>query len=207
GRGRRGSGWYSPCGGGIWASLVLRPGLKPRQVGSLGMLAVLSICLGIEQHTGLKPSIKWPNDLFLDGRKLGGVLCEADWQGEKLRHLVLGFGLNVNIAGFPEPLAAGSISLMQAAGGTKINRTGLLAAILERLEEGYFQFMADGFASFLPRVQVRDFLKGREVTVQAEDGSSVSGTARGIDENGGLLVEGRGESRLRTVTSGHLVQY
>lgn len=207
GMGRRGSEWYSPAGGGIWASLVLRPGLRPRQMGSLGMLAALSICLGIEQQTGLKPSIKWPNDVILDGKKLGGVLCEADWRGEQLQYLVLGFGLNVNIGKFPGALGETSISLRQAGTGGSIHRTALLAAILERLEEGYFQFLTDGFASFLPRVQVRDFLKGRELLVRFDDGTSLSGKARGIDENGGLLVEEQGQSLLRTVTSGHIERF
>lgn len=206
GRGRRGNDWYSPAGGGIWASLVLRPGISARQLGSVGMLASLSICLGIEQHTGLKPSIKWPNDLFLDGKKLGGVLCEADWRGGQLQYLVLGFGLNVNMDKFPGKLTGSCISLSQAL-GSEIHRTGLLAEILLRLEEGYFQLLADGFASFLPRVQVRDYLKGRQVLVEFEDGSRLAGVAGGIDENGALLVQERDSNRMRSITSGHLVQY
>ncbi len=206
GRGRRGSNWFSPAGGGIWASLVLRPGISARRLGCMGMLASLSICLGIEQHTGLKPSIKWPNDLFLDGRKLGGVLCEADWRADKLQYLVLGFGLNVNVETFPEHLVGSSISLSQAVGGS-IRLTALLAEILLTLEEGYFQLLTDGFASFLPRVQVRDYLKGRRVLVEFEDGSRLDGVAGGIDENGALLVQERDSNRMRSVTGGHLVQY
>lgn len=206
GVGRRGSGWHSPAGGGLWASLVLRPGLGPRQMGSVGMLAALSICLAVEDTTGLKPSIKWPNDLMLDGKKLGGVLCEADWRGEQLRYLVLGFGLNVNIQCFPGTLAGTAVALSQIA-GKKIERPRLLAAIMERLEQGYFQLLADGFASFLPRVQVRDFLKGRRVLVEFENGERLEGVARGIDEHGALLIEQRLGDRPRAVSSGHIIQY
>ncbi len=206
GRGRRGNEWFSPPGGGIWASLILRPGINARQLGSVGMLASLSICLGIEQHTGLKPMIKWPNDLFLDGRKLGGVLCEADWRAGQLQYLVLGFGLNVNVDKFPDKLAANSISLSQATGGP-IHRTALLAEILLKLEEGYFQLLTDGFASFLPRVQVRDYLKGRQVLVEFENGERLAGAASGIDEYGALLIQERDHNRMRSITSGHLVQF
>jgi BirA family transcriptional regulator, biotin operon repressor / biotin---[acetyl-CoA-carboxylase] ligase len=206
GRGRRGNDWFSPAGGGIWASLVLRPGISARQLGSVGMLASLSICLGIEQHTGLKPMIKWPNDLYLDGRKLGGVLCEADWRAGQLQYLVLGFGLNVNVEEFPGRLAESSISLSRVIGRT-IHRTALLAEILLKLEEGYFQLLTDGFASFLPRVQVRDYLKSRQVLVEFENGEKLAGVASGIDEYGALLVQERDCSRMRSITSGHLVQF
>ena len=206
GRGRRGNDWFSPAGGGIWASLVLRPGISARQLGSVGMLASLSLCLGIEQHTGLKPLIKWPNDLYLDGKKLGGVLCEADWRAGQLQYLVLGFGLNVNVEKFPGGLAENSTSLSRAKGGP-IHRTALLADILLKLEEGYFQLLTDGFASFLPRVQVRDYLKSRQVLVEFENGNRLAGVASGIDENGALLVQERDCNKMRSVTSGHLVQF
>jgi BirA family biotin operon repressor/biotin-[acetyl-CoA-carboxylase] ligase len=180
--------------------------MGPRQMGSMGMLAALSICLAVEDTTGLKPSIKWPNDLMLNGRKLAGILCEADWRGETLRHLVLGFGLNVNIERFPNSLAGTAISLSQAL-GRKVVRTELMAAILERLEQGYFQILTDGFASFLPRVQVRDFLKGRRVLVEYDNGERLDGTARGIDEHGALLVEQKDDGRPVTIVNGHVLQF
>ena len=207
GRGRFGSSWYSPSDSGIWASLILRPGIKPEQLGSLGMLAVLSICLAIEEQTDFKPRIKWPNDLLLDDRKLGGVLCEADWVGSQLKYFILGFGVNVNNKSFPAELENCATSLLIAGRGKKVYRVGLLAAIMDRLEEGYFQFLADGFASFLPRVQVRDYLRNRTVKVRLDDNQTVGGVARGIDEHGALLLEIPGRPRLETITQGRVLDW
>ncbi len=207
GRGRRGTGWYSPAGGSILASLILRPGLRPAQAGSLALLTALSICLTLERLFGLEPRIKWPNDIYLEGRKLAGILCEAGLRGEELRYLVLGFGINVNIESFPPALASGAISLQQATGGGRLFRVPILLELLDRLEEGYFQFLTDGFASFLPRVQLRDFLRGRELEVQLPNGELVRGVARGISEQGGLLLESAGGGRLRTLAQGHVIGY
>ncbi|HUU27633.1 MAG TPA: biotin--[acetyl-CoA-carboxylase] ligase [archaeon] len=207
GRGRFGGSWYSPSGGGIWASLILRPGIRPAQLGSLPMLAALSICLAVEEHTGLKPQIKWPNDLYLNGKKLAGVLCEAGMRGDELKYVVLGFGINVNIERFPPELSFSATSLVLARAERKIYRVGLLAAILDKLEEGYFKFLTDGFASFLPRVQVRDFLRNRRIKVQLAGGEIVDGVSRGIDENGALLLETRAESHLNTLAQGHVIQF
>ena len=207
GRGRYGNPWHSPAGGGIWASLILRPGIKPAQLGSLGMLAALSICIAIEERTDFKPQIKWPNDLFLDQRKLGGVLCEADWIGSELKYVILGFGVNVNIERFPAELETSATSLMIAGRGEKLDRVALLAAIMDRLEEGYFQLMADGFASFLPRVQVRDYLRDRTVKLELDDGRTVGGIARGIDERGCLLLETPGGQRLSTIANGRVLNW
>ncbi|MFH1071389.1 MAG: biotin--[acetyl-CoA-carboxylase] ligase [Candidatus Glassbacteria bacterium] len=206
GRGRRGQRWHSPPGGGIYASLILRPGIEPSQAGGLGLLAALSICLGIEQFAGLKPQIKWPNDIYLDGKKLAGILCEAEWSGSELIFLVLGFGINVNVRSFPAEIRACATSLEIETGGKKIPRIELLAEIIDRLEEGYFQYLTDGFTSFLPRVQVRDYLRGRNVLIGLDNGDRLSGTARGIDEGGMLLVEVPGRERLTAVAGGHVLQ-
>ena len=206
GKGRFERSWYSPAGGGIWASLILRPGIRPARLGSLGMLAALSICLAIEEYTGLNPLIKWPNDLYLNGKKFAGILIEASWRGEKLNYAILGFGINVNMESFPQELACSATSLKLSAGGAKICRIDLLAEILDRLEEGYFKFLADGFASFLPRVQVRDYLRDRPVRIRLPDGETVSGLARGINESGALLLETHQGSHILTIDQGHVLQ-
>ena len=207
GRGRLGNSWHSPAGGGIWARLILRPGITPAQLGRLVLLASLSICLAIEERTGFKPRIKWPNDLYLNDRKLGGVLCEADWVSSELKYVILGFGVNVNIKRFPAELENSATSLLLAGRGKKVYRVGLLAEIMDRLEEGYFQFLADGFASFLPRVQVRDYLRNRTVEIELDNSETVGGIARGIDERGALLLETPGGQRFVKITQGRVLHW
>ena len=208
GRGRRGQRWHSPSGGGIYASLILRPGIGLAQTGGLGLLAALSICLAVEEFTGLKPKIKWPNDINLGDRKLAGILCEADWLGTTLNYFVLGFGVNVGLRNFPAELRTSATSLeSESGGGVKISRVDLLARIIDRLEEGYFQYLADGFTSFLPRVQVRDYLRGKRVTIGLDNGDRLAGMARGIDENGMLLLEVPGQNRMSAVAGGHVLEW
>jgi len=198
--------WYSPPGMGIWASLILRPGISPAQLGVLSLLCALSICLAVEEQTGLKPKLKWPNDLFLGGRKFAGVLCESVLQAGQLKYVILGFGINVNIESFPEDLSETATSLQIAAAGEQIDRVELLQNILDKLEEGYFELLTDGFSLFLPRVQVRDYLRDRRVKIQIGESEPINGVARGIDENGALLLETPGEPHLKAIVQGSVIE-
>ncbi len=207
GRGRSANTWHSPSGSGIWASLILRPGIAPERLGTLGILAACSICLAVEETTGLQPLIKWPNDILMDGLKVAGILCESGLAGPRLRHVILGFGLNVNLTEFPASLARSATSLSLAAGGRRFDRVRLLSAILDHLEQGYFSFLTDGFSSCLPRVQRRDFLRGREVEVETPDRGVLRGRARGIDESGALLLECPPPLGPCRVEQGHVVAF
>lgn len=206
GRGRYANAWYSPAGGGLWASLILRPGMTPERLGALGMLCALSICLAVEEHTGLKPLIKWPNDIMLDERKAAGILCEGGIIGQRLRYAVLGFGLNVNMESFPPPLDHTATSLSLAAGGQHFDRLKILGSILDHLEQGYFNFLTDGFSAFLPRIQRRDYLRNRELSVEIPDRGAVRGIARGIDESGALILECPAPAGLLRIEQGHIVK-
>jgi BirA family transcriptional regulator, biotin operon repressor / biotin---[acetyl-CoA-carboxylase] ligase len=206
GRGRFDNTWYSPPGTGIWASLILRPGINPLQLGVLGILGALSICIAVEEQTGLRPRIKWPNDLYLEGRKFAGILCESSIQAGRLNYFILGFGVNVNLKSFPENLSETSTSLSIALRGERTDRVKLLQNIMERLEDYYFKLLTDGFSFFLPRVQVRDYLRDRTVKVSVGEGEIVDGVARGIDENGALLLETPESSNLRAVSQGRVLE-
>ncbi|MBN2288351.1 MAG: biotin--[acetyl-CoA-carboxylase] ligase [Candidatus Glassbacteria bacterium] len=207
GRGRFENTWYSPPGTGIWASLILRPGISPSQLGILGLLCAFCICLAVEEQTGLRPRLKWPNDLYLGDRKFAGVLCESGIQAGRVKYVILGFGVNVNIESFPESVSGTATSLRIASAGERVDRVSLLQKILDKLEEGYFKLLTDGFSLFLPRIQVRDYLRDRKVTVATGGGETIGGIARGIDENGALLLEVPESSHLRAVAQGRVVEY
>ena len=97
GRGRLDRRWWAPPGSSLLMSLLLRPALPPSRAGQLTMCLGLAAVEGIEAVTGLQPALKWPNDLLLDGRKLGGMLTELRLDGEQLAYAVLGLGINVNV--------------------------------------------------------------------------------------------------------------
>ncbi len=206
GRGRFENTWYSPPAVGIWASLILRPGIHPAQVGLLSLLCAFSICLAVEEQIGLKPKLKWPNDLYLGEGKFAGVLCESGMQADRLKYVILGFGVNVNNETFPGNLNETATSLKIAAAGEHIDRVSLFRNILDKLEEGYFKLLTDGFSFFLPRVQVRDYLRDRRVKVQIADGETVDGIARGIDENGALLLETPDRKNLKAIAQGRVIE-
>jgi len=206
GRGRAGRTWYSPHGTGIWASLILRPGISPAQLGVLTLSIALSICLAIEEQTDLKTKIKWPNDLYYGNRKFAGILSESGIQAGELKYVVLGFGVNVNMESFPGNLSETATSLRIATAGEHIDRVGLLQNILDKMEAGYFKFLTDGFSFFLPRIQVRDYLRDRRVKIEVDEEEPFEGLARGIDENGALLLETAGRQQLRAVVNGSVVE-
>jgi BirA family biotin operon repressor/biotin-[acetyl-CoA-carboxylase] ligase len=182
GRGRVGRTWEAPAGTPVHCSIALRPpaGRGPQELTLVGALAVAE---AIEAATGLPVQIKWPNDVILNGHKVSGVLGEL-----RDGMVVLGIGINVNQTQDQLPADArqppGSLRTVT---GREYDRAELLGSLLYRLERLYDAWRDHG----LPDLSVRDFLRGRHVTV---DG--VSAQAVGIDRSGRLELEIDGERRL-----------
>jgi len=138
GKGRLGRGWWAPPASCLLLSLIFRPSLAPAQAQQLTMIAGLACVEAVEAHTGLRPGLKWPNDLVLTGRKLAGILTELETAGERLDFAVVGLGLNVNVD-FRHPavereLGESAIGLLQAL-GRLVDRLALLNELLVRLEQ------------------------------------------------------------------------
>ncbi len=190
GRGSRGRVWRSPPGG-LWLSALYRPA-PPATVELLGLRVGLSVADALETvGLGLRVAIKWPNDLIVDDRKLGGILCEARWHGEALAWIVAGVGLNVTNA-IPAELAAGATRLADrlpdihpdALEPHVIVRLRALDASGDRLEQAE-----------LAALRERDWLRGRRLL------APVAGRADGIAEDGALLVRAAGDT-VRRVRAG-----
>ncbi|HEU4451966.1 MAG TPA: biotin--[acetyl-CoA-carboxylase] ligase [Longimicrobium sp.] len=199
GRGRGGRAWVSPPGLGVWMSIVLRPKSLPNP-GLLPILVGLAAAGALDRHVLPGPAIKWPNDLQLDGRKLGGILCEATWDAAGPAFVVVGIGINVLHfpLDFPAELRPTATSLRIASGGSAPPRPAvagdLAAAILRHLAEP----PAELGDSLLAELAARDALRGREVRVTGPE--ELTGTAEGISAAGALLV--RTAEGVRAVTSG-----
>ena len=187
GRGRLDRSWWAPPGASVLMSLLLRPALSARLAGQLPMCLGLAAVEGIEAVTGLRPALKWPNDVVLDGRKLGGMLTELRADGERLDYAVLGLGLNVNLT-FDEPaadgLAAIAVSLRMAA-GRPVDRAALVIALLERCEAWYERLLSgeslhEAWASRLDTL-------GRQIIVALPVGT-LTGVAVGVTPEGALIV-------------------
>ncbi|MEW6771172.1 MAG: biotin--[acetyl-CoA-carboxylase] ligase [Bacillota bacterium] len=195
GRGRRGRSWHSPPGG-LWFSLLLRPDVPPAETQTLPLLLSVAVVRGIEEHLGLQPGLKWPNDILLGGRKVGGILTEMSAETEQVHHVVAGIGLNVNITSFPPELETTATSLRIQSGG-EVSRARLLGVLLAVIEEDYRRWCRAGFAPFHAAYQERCSFLGKEVVVVAA-GEVLTGLAAGVDAAGRLLlsVPGGGIKRL-----------
>jgi BirA family biotin operon repressor/biotin-[acetyl-CoA-carboxylase] ligase len=188
GRGRLGRAWHSPAGQNLYLSLLLRPALPARHATPLTLLAGASLARTLAQ-AGVAPRLRWPNDLLVPApgglRKVAGILTEMATNGEAVRHIVLGVGVNVNGLEFPPELAERATSLRVAC-GRAFDRAQLLVDFLATFETFYDDFLARGPASGL--VEWRRYADLGRVCRIDQDGAKVDGIATDIDDSGGLLV-------------------
>jgi BirA family transcriptional regulator, biotin operon repressor / biotin---[acetyl-CoA-carboxylase] ligase len=188
GRGRAGRTWHSERGTGLYFTVLLRPKLAPAQAPILTMLAGLSAQAAIQAQTGLVPELKWPNDLLLNGKKLGGILTEMHAEPSAVRFVIVGIGINVNQEKFPVDLAPIATSLRKES-GKMTYRVELLVRLLAQFESDYNRFLREGAAFVVERFQkVSSFAKGLRVRVDSGAESYV-GTTAGLSPEGLLLVE------------------
>lgn len=189
GRGRLSRGWFSPKGGGIWMSLVLRPPFNPKDAPKCTLMAAVAINSAIRKAAGVYSGIKWPNDILWNGKKLVGILTEMSAEFDVINYVVIGMGININIPArqFPQEISNVASSL-SAAAGHKVERLPLLSAILQEFERLYKSVSAEGFATVLDEWRAQSVTLGQVVDVIAVN-HSFTGTAVNIDEDGALLVE------------------
>jgi BirA family biotin operon repressor/biotin-[acetyl-CoA-carboxylase] ligase len=188
GRGRWGRRWEAKLGQSLLFSLLLKP-----QQGSLGQLTPLVglACAEALSLAGL--GLKWPNDLYVDGKKLGGILLEGSPE-----YLIVGIGLNVSqeAGDFPEELRESATSL-RLAGAPSLSREALLSKLLLSLEENYRSWKAEGFKSVQKRWNDKALYMNQEVST-----GSIQGRLLGLAEDGGLLLE-RNEG-IQKIVSGEI---
>ena len=190
-RGRRRREWASPPGG-VWTSVVLRPGFPPREASLVTLAASVAVARAVED-AGAEPTIKWPNDVLLDGDKVCGILVEMQADAERIAHAVVGIGLNANES--PDVPDASPTSLAEHVG--EVDRATVTADILAELEDAYET--GDGIVD---EWRERASTIGREVRVETPK-ETVEGVAEGIDETGALCVSTDEGERL--VTAGDCV--
>jgi BirA family biotin operon repressor/biotin-[acetyl-CoA-carboxylase] ligase len=201
GRGRLGREWDSPPGVGLYVSLVLRPMLPPQELPQITLTTAVSVAWAVRRVAGVAPGIKWPNDLLLNGGKLGGILTEMETESDRIRHVVVGLGLNVNNPEFPPELKATATSLTLALGGS-YSRVQLLQAWLEEFEALYDRFLNQGFPEILEEWKGLTVTLGRPVTVR-QGPREISGEALDVAADGALLLKTAGGEIVR-VTSGEI---
>ena len=204
GKGRAGRAWQSDRAAGIYVTLLLRPRLAPVQAPLLTMMAGLSARTAIEVQTGLAPDLKWPNDLLLRGKKVGGILTEMHAEPSLVRFVIVGIGLNVNQEKFPGELGTTATSLRLET-GKQVSRLELLERLLREFENDYNRFLREGPAAVTQKFEaVSSYAQGKRVRV-TNGTASFAGTTAGLGPEGLLLVK-RDDGQVVTVISGDVAE-
>lgn len=188
GKGRRGRNWDSPAGKNIYMTLLLRPEMEAAAAPMLTLVMAFSAAEAIEEKEGLQAKIKWPNDLVIGTKKICGILTEMSADRNGVNYVMIGVGINTNIAAFREELRDKATSLSLEKGGT-VDRAELIAGIIGKFEKNYEQFLHAKDLSFMQE-RYNEMLvnRNREVRV-LEPGDEYNAYALGINETGELLVK------------------
>ncbi|HEY4054588.1 MAG TPA: biotin--[acetyl-CoA-carboxylase] ligase [Terriglobales bacterium] len=201
GRGRGSHHWHSAQSTGIYCSVILRPALPPSEVLVLSLAAGLSVHSAVQEiDSHILPDLKWPNDLLIHGKKFCGILTEMSGEATRVRHIVVGVGINVNQVEFPDELAQTATSLRLGT-GVAWSRVELCAALLKSLDREYRKLLVSGDAraDILQRFEERSSsVRGRQVHIEENDG--FDGVTAGLDPRGFLQV--RTKEGMRVVLSG-----
>lgn len=191
GRGRLGRVWHSEHGGNLYATFAFRPRLEPGRMQTFTLWMGANLCDLVANFCRIQPGLKWPNDLYFEGRKFGGMLTEARIDADQIRDLVFGLGLNVNspLAALPAELASQATTLAECT-GHPLDLNRLTAAIIGRVLAAYERFIEDGYRDTFADLWNRfDLLRGQPVTL-VQGRRRITGVAGGIDDEGSLLIRG-----------------
>jgi BirA family biotin operon repressor/biotin-[acetyl-CoA-carboxylase] ligase len=207
GRGRLGRIWISPPGINIYMTVILRPAIAPMLAPQLTLVTAVALAQGVEDASGLSCALKWPNDLFIGGRKAGGILAEMAADPDTVRHVAIGIGLNVNgvESDFSVEIRDKATSI-RIESGRRVFRVDVLAAFLQRLDTAYRAFMSGGFEAILPEWNRRSLLDGKRVLLRSGD-ASTWGMAIGVAEDGVLMFRRVGTEAHEKVYSGEIIEF
>ena len=192
GRGRRGNSFYSPPGSGLYMTVILRPEQHAADTDLFTVCAGCGVCRAVERLSGTSPLIKWVNDVYLDGKKICGILSEAttDFESGEVDSVVTGIGINISTVDFPDGLGskAGSI------GSSGVTRARLAAAVFSELIYCLGRSQEENIADY----KARSLVLGKEVNF-VQNGVEYTAKAVDIDNRGQLVVHTRnGEMRLNS---------
>jgi BirA family transcriptional regulator, biotin operon repressor / biotin---[acetyl-CoA-carboxylase] ligase len=188
GRGRLARKWISPAHKGLWFSVLLRPDLRPQEATQLTVASATALRRAIAAQTDLKPEIKWPNDILIGGKKVAGILTELSAELDRVKHIILGIGLDVNLdAGELPPELRKTATSLKMEAGEKISRAELATAILRELDLDYARICGGKFPAVADEWEAHCATIGKNVTVHIGD-RKIRGGAESLDDDGALLI-------------------
>ncbi|HXY54877.1 MAG TPA: biotin--[acetyl-CoA-carboxylase] ligase [Nitrospirota bacterium] len=199
GKGRVGRKWISPKGN-LYLSVILRPEMPLNKAPMITLMGAVATATAIRKQCGVHAVIKWPNDILIAGRKASGLLTEMSAEQDRIRHIVLGIGIdvNMNIDELP-PEVRQIATTLEAECGRKIDRQSLLRQLMRELDAWYQVFLA-AEKGVLAEWKVLNVTIGNSVAVSGT-GETFQGIAKDIDNEGRLIVE-ISDGTMRTVAAG-----
>ncbi len=194
GRGRQGKSFFSPAFSGIYMSYVFHPMKDFSSSVTATTAASVAVCRAIEKLTDRKPEIKWVNDIYLDGKKICGILCEAisDFETKTVTSVIVGIGVNIKTEVFPEDVENAS-SL-----GADVKRADLISAITKELEK----IVDCGYNSFIDYYRAHSMIIGKEIDI-IENSVITHAKALALEDDGALVVELENK-KIKTLRSGEI---
>jgi len=192
GRGRRGRAWLAPPGGAICLSMSWMFREVPPDLGALGLVIGVCALRALTACNVRNSGLKWPNDLLIEERKLGGVLIDLRAESAGPAYVVIGIGLNVALGeAVSRKIAAAGLAAadLSSAGSAAPSRNRLAAGLIAECLRGLTEFEREGLKPFMDEWRAADALRGRPVEVRAAEGTTTRGFARGIDVHGALMLD------------------
>jgi BirA family transcriptional regulator, biotin operon repressor / biotin---[acetyl-CoA-carboxylase] ligase len=201
GRGRLGRKWISPARRGLWFSILLRPNLRPQETTQLTVASATALRRAVFSQTRLPVEIKWPNDILIGGKKTAGILTEMSAELDRVRHVILGIGIDVNQEAheFPPELRKTATSL-KIENGESLSRAALATAVLRELDLEYSRICAGRFSDIAAEWMEHCATIGKDVAVQIGD-RKIRGRAESLDDDGALILRTE-HGRLQRITGG-----
>ncbi len=206
GKGRLGRTWVSPAGVNLYCSTILRPSVPAALAPQMNLVAAVAVAEAIVEVCGITPTIKWPNDVLLKGKKVCGILSEMQTgqaRADTLKAIIVGIGVNLNTQrdAFPEELREKASSLLLIT-GEPVERGVFAASLLTHLEQSYLLWVQEGFTVLRSAWErYASDLIGKQIAVAAPEGA-VSGTVLGLDTDGALLVREQSTNAPRRIVAG-----
>ena len=200
GRGRKGRNWASLSSGGIYFSLILRPKVIPSKVVQIPLIASVALTKAIGETAPIQPKIKWPNDLYINTKKVGGILTEMNSEIDAVNYVILGIGLNVNMSAslFDKDISNIATSLIDEC-GVYTSRAKLVQSFLSEFEQIYTKYLAFGFGSARDEWKAFNNTIGSQVKI-SDGARDIEGEAIDIDDDGFLLVRKENGSIIKIIS-------
>ncbi len=189
GRGRMGRKWISPPGSNLYLSIILRPLVSPAEATQIPVLSVIASVRALSRMVpDVSFKIKWPNDIYCHRKKISGTLCEMKAEIDRVEHVVVGIGINVNMKTFDESISTVATSLLSET-GCNHSRVEMAALLLEEFDKIYSRWLSEGnLESIVDEWNSHSMLRNETVDIGTSSGI-ITGKAKGIAYNGALRLE------------------